>query len=78
MNINDVGLPLGIANALGISRSSDKQFEDVLGAFARSHRRIQPPTPEQLAAFKREAKRNDPRHIKALAKRRKRKRGGPK
>lgn len=72
------GLPVWAANALGMSRSTDEQFEDVLGAFARHHSRPKPPTPEQMARLKREVKRNDPRHMKALAKRRKRKRGGPK
>lgn len=72
------GLPAWAAEALGLGRSTDQQFEDVLGAFARHHSRPKPPTPEQMAELKRAAKRNDPRHMKALAKRRKRKRGGPK
>lgn len=76
--LTDTGLPSWAASALGIAPSSEQQFMDTLGAFASAHHRPKPPTPEQLAAFKRAAKKKDPRHIKALAKRRKRKRGGPK
>lgn len=77
--LTHTGLPVWAAEALGIEpRSQDEQFNAVISAFAHSHRRHKPPTPEQMAELKRAAKRNDPRHMKALAKRRKRKRGGPK
>ena len=72
------GLPAWAAEALGVSRSSEEQFMDVIGAYARHHQRPKPPTPEQVARIKRLAKKNNPLHVKALAKRRKRKRGGPK
>lgn len=57
--------------------NSDAQFEAVLAAYARHNHRPRL-TPEQIEAEKREAHRNDPRHRKALARRKKRKRGGPK
>ena len=56
--------------------SQDEQFEAVLRAFARYSSRPQL-TPEQIEAQSREAHRNDPKHKKALERRRKAKRGGP-
>lgn len=83
MGLDDVrmtgsGLPAWAAEAMGMSMSSDQQFESVLSAFARSHHRPPPPTKEQLAAIKKIQKRSNPLHVKAVARRRKRKRGGPK
>lgn len=57
--------------------STDDQFDAVFRAFAHYYSRPRK-TPEQIEAERREAHRNDPKHKKALAKRRKRKRGGPK
>lgn len=71
-------LPDWARNALGITGSSDQQFEAVLGAYARHHSRPTPPTAEQMIAFKKAQKRANPLHVKAVARRRKRKRGGPK
>lgn len=60
--------------------NTDEQFEAVFAAYARQSalQRQRQKSPEQIERERREAKRNDPRHMKALAKRRKRKRGGPK
>lgn len=74
----DSGLPAWVAQALDVPQTSDQQFEAVLGAYARHHSRPAPPTAEQLIAFKKAQKRNNPLHVKAVARRRKRKRGGPK
>lgn len=76
--ITPEGLPVWAARALGKSLSADQQFESVLDAYARHHSRPAPPTKEQMAAFKKAQKRNNPLHVKAVARRRKRKRGGPK
>ncbi|AWY05669.1 hypothetical protein SEA_OLINDD_99 [Microbacterium phage OlinDD] len=76
--LTDSGLPAWAAQALGVPMSSDQQFEAVLGAYARSHQRPAPPTAEQLVALKKAQKRANPLHVKAVARRRKRKRGGPK
>ena len=57
--------------------SDDDEFMRVISAFARYSSRPRL-SPEQVEAQRREAHRNDPRHQKALARRRKRKRGGPK
>lgn len=62
----------------GVTRSRDEQFMDVLGAFANYNRRPPVPTMDELRAIRAQEHKNDPRHKKALAKRRKRKRGGPK
>lgn len=60
-----------------MSPASDEQFDRVFAAFASYNRRPRK-TPEQVEAERREAHRNDPKHRKALERRRKRKRGGPK
>lgn len=52
-------------------------FMDVIGAVASYNRRPRY-TREQLEAMRAEAHKKDPRHIAALKRRRKRKRGGPK
>lgn len=79
MSLDDVSpLPDWARSALGIAGSSDQQFESVLGAYARHHSRPMPPTAEQMIAFKKAQKRANPLHAKAVARRRKRKRGGPK
>lgn len=57
--------------------SRDSDFNAVIAAVARMSGRPKM-TAEQQAEIERRNHRNDPRHIKALAKRRKRKRGGPK
>lgn len=57
--------------------NQDQQFDAVIAAVANYSRRPQK-TPEQLERERREAHRADPKHIKALARRRKRKNGGPK
>ncbi|SDH42026.1 hypothetical protein [Microbacterium sp. 77mftsu3.1] len=57
--------------------SRDAEFDRVIAAVASYNRRPRPLTPEEEERKRREAKRNDPRHMKALAKRRKAKRGGP-
>ena len=75
--LTESGLPAWAANALGISRSSDQQFEDVLGAYSRYSQRPRL-TEEQLIALRKAQKRANPLHVKAVARRRKRKRGGPK
>jgi hypothetical protein len=56
---------------------SDAEFNRVFEALAH-YNRSRPKTPEQIEAERAEAHRNDPRHKKALERRRKRKRGGPK
>lgn len=72
-------MPSWAAQALGQPMSQDQQFEAAFGAFARSHRRqMQMPSAEQLIAIKKANKRANPLHVKAVARRRKRKRGGPK
>lgn len=59
--------------------TSDADFEAVLHAFANYNRRkAMEKLPEQIERERREAKRRDPKHMKALERRRKRKRGGPK
>lgn len=79
MGLDDVKtMPEWGRNALGVPLSSDQQFEAVLGAFARYHSRPPMPTAEQMIEFKKAQKRANPLHVKALARRRKRKRGGPK
>ena len=61
---------------MGGMSPSDAQFDAVIRAFA--HHNSRPAkTPEQVEAERREAHRNDPKHKRALAKRRKAKRGGP-
>jgi hypothetical protein len=55
---------------------NDRQFARALAAVADFNARP-PKTREQIDAERREAHRRDPKHIKALAKRRKAKRGGP-
>ena len=57
---------------------TDWQFDAVIAAVANYNRRRPPLTLEQRKALEREAKRDNPLHQKALARRRKRKRGGPK
>jgi hypothetical protein len=57
--------------------STDREFDRVFEALAHYNRRPRK-TAEQIEAERREAHRNDPRHQKALERRRKRKRGGPK
>lgn len=57
--------------------SRDSEFDAVIAAVARMSGRPKM-TREQQEAIERENHRKDPKHIKALAKRRKRKRGGPK
>lgn len=66
------------ANIFGAPRSSDQQFDDVIAAVASYNRRRPVPTVEQLREMQKQAKRDNPLHQKALARRRKRKRGGPK
>ena len=56
---------------------SDAEFDRVFEALARYNRRPRL-TPEQQKALDAERHRNDPKHKKALERRRKRKRGGPK
>lgn len=58
------------------SNDSDP-FMRVIEAFAHYNRRPRY-TPEQQEAMRAEAHRKDPKHVKALARRRKRKNGGPK
>lgn len=57
--------------------STDDEFNRVFDALAHYNRRPRK-TREQIEAEAREAHKNDPRHKKALERRRKRKRGGPK
>lgn len=71
-------LPTWMSDALGVPQNSDQQFENVLAAYGRYHSRPAPPTAEQLIAFKRAQKKANPLHVKAVARRKKRKRGGPK
>lgn len=80
MGMDDVSsMPYWVRNLIGVSGSTDQQFEDALTAFARSHQRqMQMPSAEQLIAIKKANKRANPLHVKAVARRRKRKRGGPK
>jgi hypothetical protein len=70
-------LPGWAAEFMGAPRSSDQQFEDVLGAYARYNQRPNLSL-EQVQAQQRAAKRANPLHVKAVARRRKRKKGGPK
>lgn len=58
-------------------RDDSDQFMQVIGAFARYNSRPRL-TQAQIEAERAEQHRNNPKHIKALARRRKRKRGGPK
>lgn len=62
---------------LGVPLTQDEQFDRVIEAFARHNRRPQI-TPEERKRIELEAHRNNPKHIAALKRRRKRKRGGPK
>lgn len=57
--------------------TSDAEFDRVISAFARYNRRPQK-TPEQIEAERIAAHKRDPKHIKAMERRKKRKRGGPK
>ena len=57
--------------------NQDQQFDAVIAAVARHNRRV-PVDPEWAKKVQAEAHKKDPKHIKALAKRKKRKRGGPK
>lgn len=58
--------------------SQDREFDRVIAAFAHYNaHRARRKTPEQIEAERLEAHRNNPLHKKALAKRRKAKRGGP-
>lgn len=75
--LTDSGLPEWAASAMGIGRSSDQQFEDVLGAYSRYTQRPRL-TEGQMIALRKAQKRSNPLHVKAVARRRKRKRGGPK
>ena len=54
------------------------QFDEVISAFARYNQRPKPLTYEQVKAVEKAARKNNPLHQKALERRRKRKRGGPK
>lgn len=76
--MTDSGLPAWAAQALGVPQTTDQQFENVLAAYGRYHSRPAPPTAEQLIAFKKAQKKANPLHVKAVARRRKRKKGGPK
>ena len=57
---------------------SDRQFNQVIAAVASFNSRPLPLTPEQERAQREASRKKNPLHIKAVAKRRKRKRGGPK
>lgn len=71
-------LPKWASDVLGAPRSTDQQFEDVLGAFTQYNNRPSMPTYEEVQAARHAARMQNPLHIKAVARRRKRKRGGPK
>lgn len=57
---------------------SDRQFDQVIAAVASYNRQPKPLTPEQAREQREAHRKQNPLHIKAVAKRRKRKRGGPK
>lgn len=57
--------------------NTDDQFNAAIRAFASFYNRRPKLTPEQIEGQRIAAHKKDPKHIKALAKRRKAKRGGP-
>lgn len=60
------------------SMTGQDEFERVFNALARYNRRPKPLTREERLAAEKEARKKNPKHIKALERRKKRKRGGPK
>ena len=58
--------------------NQDAEFDAVMRAVANFNRRRPRLSEEQRKAIELESHKKDPRHIKALKRRRKRKRGGPK
>lgn len=57
---------------------TDAQFDRVIEAFANYNRTRERRTPEQIEADRIAAHKRNPKHVAALARRRKRKRGGHK
>lgn len=57
--------------------NQDREFDRVISAVASYNRRPRI-SPEEAERLKKEAHKKDPKHIKALERRKKRKRGGPK
>ena len=58
--------------------AQDREFDRVIAAVASYNRRPKPMTREERIAADKEARKKNPKHIAAMKRRKKRKRGGPK